>query len=191
MELSTILTLSFSTGFMTAVFTQAIGWVREARHEKLAAGRDARYLAIRLAVILERFAINCAENIVAQDMYRESGGHAGIRHSTLPDLPPYPDEADWKALEPDFLARALTFRNELPLADKAIAFWEEIERDCIPQECDQQCGKCGYIAWVLAGDMRRHYNLGAFDPKQASWDIVNTLKPLHDEALERASERAA
>ena len=191
MELSTILTLAFSTGLLTAVFNQSIGWWREARHERLASARDARYLAIRLAVMLERFAIDCAEAVAAQNMYNQSDGHAGVLHGTLPDLPPYPDEADWKTLEPDFLARVPTLRNELPLSDKAIAFWEEIDRECIPQECNQQCGKCGYMAWVLAADMRRHYRLGAFDPKLASWDIVKTLKPLHDDVLQRSRDRAA
>jgi len=191
MELSAILTLAFSTGLLTAVFNQLIGWSREARHERLGTERDARYLAIRLAVILERFTIDCAEAIAAQDMYNQSDGNAGAAHGTLPDLPPYPDEADWKALEPDYLARALTLRNELPLSDKAIAFWEDIDRDCIPGECDQQCGKCGYMAWLLAADMRQHYHLGVFDPKYTSWDIVKTLKPLYDGVLQRARSRAA
>jgi hypothetical protein len=47
---SPILALSFSTGFMTAVFNQAIGWFREARHEQLATAGDARYLAIRVVL---------------------------------------------------------------------------------------------------------------------------------------------
>lgn len=191
METSTILTLVFGTGLATAIFNQSIAWWRDARHERLATTRDARYLAIRLAVMLERFAIDCAEAVVAQDMYNDSEGHAGALHGTLPDLPLFPDEADWKTLAPDFLARALTLRNELPLSDKAIAFWEDVDRTCIPRACDLQCGKCGYMAWVLAADLRHHYNLGTFDPKLTSWDIVKTLKPLHDQVLKDARDRAA
>ncbi len=191
MELSTILAFAFSTGLATAVFNQLIGWWREARHERQTTTRDARYLAIRLAVILERFAIACAERVADQDMYRQSEGHAGAQHGALPELPPYPDEADWKFLAPDLLARVLTLRNELPLSDAKIAFWEDIDRECIPQEYDQQAGKCGYMAWALAADMRRHYRLGVFDPRQTSWDIVKVLKALHDEALRKARDLAA
>jgi hypothetical protein len=191
MEITAILTLAFSTGLLTAVFNQSIGWWREAQHERRAAMRAAGYLAIRIAVMLERFAIDCAEHISTQDMYRQSEGHAGASHSTLPDLPPYPDEADWKALEPELLVRVLTLRNELPLGDRAIAFWEQIDRECIPRACDLQCGKCGYMAWVLASDLRRHYHLGAFDPKQTSWDIVKTLKTLYDEELQRVKDHIA
>jgi hypothetical protein len=143
MELATILTLAFSTGPLTAVFNQVISWWREKRHEQQMTTRDARYLKIRLAVMLERFAIDCAEAIAAQDMYSQSYGHAGAAHGTLPDLPPYPDETDWKILEPEFLARALTFRNELPISDRLIAFWADIDPECIPAACNDQCGKWG------------------------------------------------
>jgi hypothetical protein len=135
---------------LTSLFNPLISWFREHKHEQLASTRGARYLAIRLAMMLEGFAIECADAIAAQDMHNQSERHAGAAHGALPDLPPYPDEADWKVLEPQFLARALTLRNELRLSDKMIAFWADIDRECIPQECDQQCGKCGYMAWELA-----------------------------------------
>ena len=47
MNIGTILTLAFSTGLLTAIFNQGIGWVRDAQHERSATGRNARYLAIR------------------------------------------------------------------------------------------------------------------------------------------------
>jgi hypothetical protein len=179
------MTLALSTGFVTAALNQGIGWWRESAQRRGSTTRDARYLAIRLAVVLEEFAITCADWIGDNDMFRDSAGHAGKRHGSIPELAPYPDEPVWTTLTPAFLARVLTFRNEVTLADKAIEFWADVDRECIPGETDQQCGKVGYIAWVLAKDMRKHYGLGAFDPSKTSWDVVKVLKPLHDKALKR------
>lgn len=190
MEFSTILVTALSTGFATAVLNQLFGWWRESRKEVNVAERDARYIAIRLAVILERFALDCAEAIAAQEMFDMHDGHAGKPHGKLPDLAPYPDEVDWKTLKPEFLARALTLRNELILSDASIEFWEDIDRTTVSGECDWQCGKCGYMAWTLAAEMRARYALGAFEPDKSAWNAVKTLKEYHDKVLHRAVENA-
>lgn len=189
MEASAIVTTALSTGVATALFNQGIAWWRETRKDNSAIEREARYLAIRLAVLLEDFAIVCADAISDQELHRSSEGAAGRPHGVLPELPPYP-EGDWRVLDPEFLGRCLTLRNELKLSDGQINFWEDVgERDCIPQEFDEQAGKCGYRAWVLASDLRGHYRLAAFDPRNTAWDIVETLRSHHDAAVKRIRER--
>lgn len=183
--LSAVLATSIFTGLATAIFNQIFGHYRE----RAALTRDARYLAIRVAVILEQFGIECAERIATQEKYRSTEGGTGRLFGAVPELLPYPDEAKWESLDAGLLARALSLRNELPLSDRAIAFWEDIDRECIPQECDQQCGKCGYIAWQLAVAIRSHYSFPPFDPKLTSWDVVKTLQTEHGTALRMARER--
>ena len=73
MDIATIVGAVPGTSFATAVFNQLFTSHRE--RKKL--GRDAKYLAIRLAVILEQFAIECAERIAAMEMYQSSKGGAG------------------------------------------------------------------------------------------------------------------
>lgn len=123
-------------------------------------------------------------------MFSHSGGHAGRYHGALPPLDEYPTDADWKVLDPALADRTLILRNELILADGAIQFWEDVDRDCIPTACDDQAGKCGYRAWQLSSDMRRRYRLQEFDPKPTSWDVVGTLKQHHDRAIAQAKEAA-
>ena len=188
MDSLAILTLALSTGFATAVFNQGMGWLREVRHDSASTERDARYLAIRLAVMLEEYAINCADRIGDNDMHRQSGGHAGKRWGALPELQPYPNEDDWKALAPDLLSRVLTLRIQLSLANNAIAFWMDIDPECIPQECDQQCGRTGYAAWTLARDMRSRYRLGTFEQGEASW-VIETLERLNEAAIKAKREQ--
>ena len=191
MDWSPILTTAGFTGLATAVLNQTFGWWRESRGSKRERARDAAYVASRFAVILERFALDCAESISAQDMHRTSGGHAGRASGTLPELPELPDQEKWSSLSPVLLSRALSLQNELILSDRAIAFWLDVDRECIPNECDQQCGKCGYEAWRLAEDLRRHYRLGVFDPSRTSWDVVGTLRTHHDEAQRQIADRRA
>ena len=141
-------------------------------------------------MLMEQFGIACAERISDLDLYDRHGGHVGATHGALPDLLPFPDEEDWKALHPDLLARALTLQNDLLLCDRAIAFLADVYPEGVPNECKQQCGKAGHIAMVLAGDLRRHYHLPTFDPVRTSGDVMGTLKPLYDEVLRKVKENA-
>jgi len=183
MDLATIGAAAVSIGVATGFSNQLFSWGREVWGERTATERDARYLAIRLAVMLERFALDCAGALSEQDMYTSSKGSAGVAHYKLPELATYPDEADWKSLRPDLLARVLTLRTELQLSETAIAHWAEVGDECVPTECNEQCGRCGYLAWALASELRQNYNLGTFDPGKMSWDIVSLLKARHDEVL--------
>jgi hypothetical protein len=70
--------------------------------------RDARYMAQRLAIILEKFAVDCATSISENDLHDSSGGHAGTMRLALPALTSFPAEADWKAIPPDLVDRVLS-----------------------------------------------------------------------------------
>jgi len=71
-----ILTFAISSGVVTAIMNQGILWWREAQHDSASTKRDARYLAIRLAVMLEKFAIQYADRIADNEMYRDNDGYA-------------------------------------------------------------------------------------------------------------------
>ena len=81
--------------------------------------RDARYLAHRVAIILEKFALDCAR--VIED--NRSQDDARPRHLALPVLGTFPDDADWKAIAPVLLDRVISMPNEQALAEQTISFW--------------------------------------------------------------------
>jgi hypothetical protein len=185
MDWKTFLPFALGTGLVTTILTQA--W--ESLGKRFESSRQAGYLAIRLATILEQFAIDCAERIAGIDMYKQSEGHAGVSSTKLPELSPFPDEEKWNTLKPHLLARVLTLPNERSLGNGAIAFWFDVDPELMPTACGQQCGKVGYLAWTLACDLRSHYGFSPFDPKQTSWDMVETLKNTHDEVLQELIAR--
>src|SRR4051794_15507736 len=113
---------------------------------------------MRLAVILETFAMECANITVDNHLYSQSEGHAGTAHTTLPPAPKYPDDANWRSLDPELSARALSLPNELSLSDGAIAFYWQVDpsdRGALLGICSAQAGKSGYRAWQLAAETRR------------------------------------
>jgi hypothetical protein len=178
------------TGVVTAVVSNVLGWWRDWRKAGTTTTRDARYLAMRVACTLDEFAIECAKSIADNQVYNGSMGHAATAHRKLPPLSEYPADADWKALDPSLSTRALSIRNEIHLCVGIIAQWWNLEGDdqgIVLNSCDGQAGKCGYRAWQLAADMRRHYGLPQFDPTHIGWDIVTDLRHHHDEELKRVA----
>jgi len=161
------------------------------RREKQSRGREAKYLAIGVAVILEEFSSHCAEYVSDQDIYSKSEGSFGTAHGTLPDLKPYPEGANWKVFDLNLLGRVLSFPNELKYSQRLISWFGENCDYPATQECYRECGRCGYVAWKLAKDIRQEYGFPAIDETYTRADISSILKPVYDECLLKAKEQAS
>jgi hypothetical protein len=178
-----VVQLALSTGIVTAVLSQLLGWVIDYRKEQRTTHRDASYLALRLAVIMESYATDCAEAISDNDLFDSSEGHAGKQHAVLPKLAEYPPEIEWRSVDASLASRILSFRSEIVLADRSVAFWWEVGPENAGTECDSQTGKCGYRAWRLASDLRTRYSLPPLNISEHSWDPTKTLQEMHDRAI--------
>ena len=178
-----IVKLALGTGFVAAAINQGASWIREWRKEAKATKRDATYLALRVAVTLERFALDGAALISDSQTYDETSGGFGNIHYTLPDLLPYPKDVDWKSIDTNLASRALSFRNELWISVRYLKGCFDLGIDHAADECSKKAGLHGYRAWQLAADMRRRYALPDFDPLETAWDLVSLLKGQHDKEL--------
>jgi hypothetical protein len=99
--------------------------------------------------------------------------------------------ADWSTLQSDLMDRVLVLPNECLLPNGAIAFCWDVQSDYVPAECVRQCGRVGFLAWALSGDLRTRYCVPGFNPKTTSWDIEPLLKHYHDEAVRLVAESQA
>ncbi|MGA2793937.1 MAG: hypothetical protein ABSE69_10445 [Roseiarcus sp.] len=163
----------------SSVLTASIGWgLDHVFVHRATLKKDARYLAQRVAIILEKFAVHCGNSITDNELHDRSEGHAGERHLTLPAIGPFPAEADWKAIDTDLMDRALSMPNELALADQAILFWWNVvgDEECMQTEANNRAGECGLRAWLLASELRRRCGIPASTLPATSWDFVNTLR---------------
>jgi hypothetical protein len=185
-----IIKLSLSAlggGIVAAVINNAVTTLRERGTTK----RAGIYAAIRVAVILESFAIECAERLSDSIADRTSGGEMGKPYTSLASLSEYPTDVEWKALNAPLAARALSFRNEVRLSEGALSEMADIEPGEVQGECERQAGKCGYRAWQLASGLRSAYRLPPVEPHQTHWDAVTLLRQWHDGALKEVTPREA
>jgi len=178
-----IVKMAVGAGIVTTLLGQCIEWLREAGADKRKTSRIARYSAVRIAVVLEQFAIHCAELISNRKLYYSTGGAAGKVDTKIPALLPYPDDVGWNALEISWVARALMLRNEIMMAQQEIDFWYDLDWEAMPDTVDMQSGKCGYLAWRLAADLREYYRLPLYHPGETSWDAIGLLEPYYRDAL--------
>ena len=185
-----LLKLALGTGLVAGIATQSFGWIIDRWKSNRLAETQATYLAVRLAVAFESFAIRCAEKISDNDMFRQSEGHAGRPHGTLPNLEEFPADVSWTTLDPALLSRSLSIPNELLLGERMIAFWSDVDPDpsLTRSACDAQAATCGYRAWKLAENLRTRYKLPEFVPKDFSWDTIRGLKKRHDREIARIRE---
>lgn len=181
-----------SSSVFSALVTQVISWIRDLQKEKISSKREAKYLALRVAVVLESFSIECAKIITDNHRYEGAEECSGSTHSCLPSPPEYPFDVDWKSLPPDLSDRVLSFVNEITLSKQDIEFMYDIDEERIVSTCSEHAGKCGYRALLIASSLRKQHDLPLFDPNQFAWDILPILKSAHDAAFKtkRATDLA-
>ncbi len=177
-EWTDVLKISLSSSVLSA----GVGWtLNHAFVYRASLKRDARYLAHRVAIVLEKFSSDCAHLISDNDMFLRSNGDAGSSRASLPELGAFPSDADWKALSPKLAYRALSLPSQLSLADDKISFWWDVvgDEDCMRNEATRQAGLWGSRAWDLASDFRKAHKLSESALQETSW---NFLKALRDQA---------
>ena len=89
-DISSIITWSglvLTSGVFASLISIIFNYLIENRREKAKLLREARYVAVRLATRLERFALDCADQIGDYDLHLSSEGHAGSRPGTFPSIP--------------------------------------------------------------------------------------------------------
>jgi hypothetical protein len=160
-----------------------VSWLRD----KNARIRGARHLAILLAVKYEGYALRCSDLIAGNDLYNQSGGHAGTRTLKLPDATAIPESDHWENVDHNLAERALTFPNVVRQADGKIEFYWEVDGDPddMAKSFDEQAAITGLLAWRLACDLRSRYRLPSFRTSEIGWDFVALLQTQADRAEAR------
>lgn len=167
---------SFVSSLIVAV---VVAWLthylilnREAKKET----RDLNYLALRLAFVLEKFAVDCAGMISDAVLHDDSRGSAGKVHVRLPELGEYPVEADYAMLDQNLLAQALAFRLEIDTGNNAVSFLGEVAHDDDQDgECRNQCARLGLKALNLSQAFTERYELAPFNLNVNLWDFKRVL----------------
>ena len=121
LSVSSIVTLAFSTGLVTACANQAIAHVRERYTETKKSGEKAREIAIQLAANLTDFAIECA-NFNSLHQYTKNNG--GGVSDQLPLLRQPGEHSEWTYFPPAFTARFHDLKSSLKQGQENVEFTE-------------------------------------------------------------------
>jgi hypothetical protein len=160
-------------------------WLRDSRHRK----RQAAYMAMRLAVVLEAYAISCSLLIVTNETAepppdRDFGGSAA-----LPELPPYPDDDDgWRAVDRKLAGRCLSLRNRIRESQTFIGWTIEFNDYDLKEEVYKQVADRGLEAWQLANEMRSKHGV---ESAKHVWDPLSHLESAQQRVERRRKERQA
>jgi hypothetical protein len=153
--------------------------------------RHGRYLAIRVVCALDTFVNGCGD-VVYDD------GMLGNEHETVPREPTptlnFPDDVDWKTVDPDLMYRALSLPNEIASADQAIdwVLWQiatSPDHEDFFTERVLRYGQLGLSALKLADDLRARYGIPARNTD--GWHPRETLEKRAKEAEQEKAEAAA
>lgn len=154
--------------------------------------RTARYLAIRVVCILDKYVEKCAEVVVDDGLcfgQRDANGYL-VPQVKAPDAPAFPVDVDWKSIDPDVMYDLLSLPNEAESANAAIRFAWDIacppDHDEVFEAQIEHYSGLGLKAAGLAARLRKDYGISAI--KYGDWNPIDRMK---EEKEKLNTQRAA
>jgi hypothetical protein len=143
--------------------------------------RAARYLAIRVVTILDKFIEDCVAVVKDDGLCYGQRTQDGCLSPQVksPGAPAFPDDVDWKSIDHDLMYKILSFPSDVEAGDNAIAFiWDVV---ATPPDYDEGFGERAYQyaqfglkAYELAKNLRSKYGIPTKD--YAEWNPVSELQ---------------
>lgn len=109
-------------GLVGVMVGSGISWLQSYWTSKKETDKNARYLAIRLVCILDKYMEDCA-NVVKDDGLREgqrSQDGCLFPQVKVPSIPDYPKDIDWKSIDHNLMFELLSFPSEIEDGNKII-----------------------------------------------------------------------
>ncbi len=150
--------------------------------------KQAAYMAMRLAVVMENFAWACANFIQDNHNARTPPDEEyPAREIALPELLAYPEDADgWRAIAPKLAGRVFGLRNKLYESKSTIRNIIEFNKAELGWVLDEQAASRGLEAWRMAIDLRKTYGI---EPVELEWNYPDYLKTALDTVKQREDHR--
>lgn len=171
-------------GLIGVLVGSGISWFQSHWTSRKESEKNARYLAIRVVCVLDKYMEDCA------DIVKDDGLSEGQRSEEgcispqvkIPTAPHYPDDIDWKSIDPDLMFALLSFPSEIENGNRMIDATEIISmvpdyQDWFDERRFYYC-QFGLIAYKLSNELSEKY--GIKKKKYNDWnpakDFSNELK---------------
>lgn len=160
MDWSGIITSVLASSVIASAISVILTWWKTAHEDKKRQLSEAKYLAIQIVVILEKYASDCIHRRWSDEAALEMGETSLINE--LPKLSRYPQEAPhWVSLnkhKPKLAERSLLFVNSIASAEAGAQFESRWEGNYVA--IFDEIVVTGMEAVALAKDLRREYEMG-------------------------------
>jgi hypothetical protein len=118
-------------GLIGVVIGSLLNWFREMLTDWRTRARHARYLAIRVVCVLDKYVGKCAEVVADDGLSYGQRDEQGCLRSQVPTPSPldFPHDLDWMSIEHTLMYRLLSMPNEAGAANGqdrfhlGIRFW--------------------------------------------------------------------
>lgn len=180
----------FGTGLLTVALTLSVDKI----FVLLSNRKEKKHSSIRVAVILESYALSCSDFISGNEYFGKRYGYDkksyDMTSGDRPFLESFPPDINWKEIKPSLASRALSLNAEELMTNLLLGSltddefgWDRLD------EVHNIVGYNGYKAWVLANDFRANVSLPRAENLHLGKYVEKHLSTYHKESIEKANMR--
>jgi len=167
-------------GLVGVLMGSGISWFQSYWLNNREIKKSARYLAIRMVCILDKYLEDCG------DVVKDNGLSFGQRTSEgylkaqviAPGSPVYPDDVDWKSIDHELMFRILSFPSEVENGNRTINATLEIAGPPNYEEWFEErkfyYSQFGLMAYSLSSELCNKY--GIEKKKYDDWNPIDDFK---------------
>ena len=180
-------------GLLGVLIGSAITWFQNFWFNNREKERSARYLAIRIVCILDKYLQDC------YDVVKDDGLSYGQRNAEgylepqvkSPGAPHFPEDVDWKSIDHELMYKILSFPADVEGSENIIsAAWDISGPPDFEEWFEERAfwyAQFGLAAFQLAEELSKKYGIQKKTYK--SWDPVAQLKKELEALHKKRGER--
>ncbi|WP_433780458.1 hypothetical protein [Flavobacterium anhuiense] len=180
-------------GLIGVVIGSFITWCQSYYMNRQLEIKNAKYLAIRVVCILDKFMDDCADVVNDDGLCMGQKNEQGCLEAQVshPSAPLFPDDVDWKSIDHELMYKILSFSSDIASANKIIdSTWEFTGPPDFEEWFEERkfhYAKFGLHAYELADELCERYEIkkktyNDWDPKA---ELKRELKLVNEKREKR------
>lgn len=148
-------------GLLGVLVGSAVSWLQTYWNNKQTTNKSARYLAIRVVCILDKYFEDCF--LVIRDIGQRSNEGVLSPLVATPGPPVFPNDVDWKSINHELMYKILSFPSEVENAEQIIKVSDEVLYSPNFEEWFEERkywhSRLGLVAYTLSEELCKKYNI--------------------------------
>lgn len=165
--------IAVASGVLGAALTQCLVWIREA----LTSRRSRHYSALRLALMCEHYALDCASDVELRTGHHEEGNSILPAGMKLPRLPDFPTDIEFRSLPAALVEPVFSLAAEVRFSESSLShISQHLDGEELVDEYLAVVAKRGIQAWELGKTIRKGAGLSEAVLNLGDWDFMAVMK---------------